>query len=154
MVEVYISNEQNRVEIADFIPLTEKIVTQGIALAKMDSDVEVSVTFTDNQRIQQLNKEYRHKDIATDVLSFAQDEGEEFNHIAGMPRMLGDVVISLEKAVEQSQEYCHSLRREVGYLVAHGILHLLGYDHGNEDEQHEMRKKEEQLMEACQLARE
>ncbi|MCL6574054.1 MAG: rRNA maturation RNase YbeY [Bacillus sp. (in: Bacteria)] len=102
---------------------------------------EVSVTFVSNERIQEINREYRLKDIATDVISFAMEElgeGEIALIGAEMPRVLGDIIISIPKAKEQAEEYGHSFLRELGFLAVHGFLHLLGYDHMSEDEEKEM----------------
>ena len=109
---------------------------------------EISVTFVDNKKIHELNKQYRHKDAPTDVLSFPMGENGvyDINHDTGA-KILGDIVISMEKAVEQAERFDHSLDREVGYLTAHSVLHLLGYDHerGGIDRVR-MREKEEQVM--------
>ena len=111
------------------------------------------VTLVDNEAIRALNRQYRQIDAATDVLSFAQEEGEAFEQPAGAPRLLGDIVISLERAREQSEAFNHSLAREVGYLIAHGLLHLLGYDHQNIEDKEKMRSVEEQIMARVNLAR-
>jgi len=100
----------------------------------------VSITFTDNESIRELNREYRDIDRATDVLSFPMDdEGDDV--------VLGDIVISLERAKEQAIEYGHSLEREISFLCVHSTLHLLGYDHetGEEDEKEMFMKQEEIL---------
>jgi len=88
----------------------------------------------DNETIRELNREYRDKDSATDVLSFPLEEDQEENgepEVIGGPteRMLGDIVVSVERAVEQAGEYGHSIERELAFLAVHGLLHLLGYDH-------------------------
>ena len=112
---------------------------QGIA--------EVSVTFVDNDEIHKLNKQYRNKDMPTDVLSFVMGENGVYDVDPKTgAQILGDVVISMEKAVEQAERYGHSLQREVGYLTAHSVLHLLGYDHENNMERIRMREKEEKVM--------
>lgn len=102
---------------------------------------ELSVTFVDNNRIQDINREYRGKDKPTDVISFALEElGEGEIQISGanMPRVLGDIIISIDKAREQATDYGHSVARELGFLAVHGFLHLLGYDHETEEEEKEM----------------
>lgn len=102
---------------------------------------ELSVTFVDNNRIQDINREYRGKDKPTDVISFALEElGEGEIQISGanMPRVLGDIIISIDKAREQASDYGHSVERELGFLAVHGFLHLLGYDHETEEEEKEM----------------
>ncbi|MRG29620.1 MULTISPECIES: rRNA maturation RNase YbeY [Laceyella] len=117
--------------------------------------VEVSVTIVDNERIHQLNKEYRDVDRPTDVLSFPlwePDEewviDEEEERVA-----LGDIVISLPKAKEQAEAYGHSLDREVGFLAVHGFLHLLGYDHETKEEEEEMFAKQEEILSLVGLHR-
>lgn len=103
----------------------------------------LSVTFCDNNYIHDLNKKYRDKDSATDVLSFAIEDGddikfiEEIGEIASV-REIGDIVISYEKAVSQASDYGHSLYREICFLFTHGVLHLLGYDHMNKKDEDEM----------------
>ncbi|KLU40973.1 MAG: hypothetical protein AA931_01055 [Peptococcaceae bacterium 1109] len=118
-----------------------------------DPDVEVSLTFVDDEQIRVLNREYRAKDTATDVLSFPQDDEDGFMSIPGMPQVLGDIVISLPRAEEQAETFGHSLEREVVYLAVHGLLHLLGFDHEDEEGRAEMRAREEAVMEAIGLRR-
>ena len=106
--------------------------------------VYVSLLFTGNDEIQVINREYRDKDQPTDVISFAYHETEDFD--IGPYDTLGDIVISLERVVEQAKEYNHSPKREIFYVLTHGILHLLGYDHIEEEERKEMRAKEEEIL--------
>lgn len=110
-------------------------------------NAEVSVTLTDDAYIHQLNKEYRDKDRPTDVLSFALNEGEE-PEIKGGPdvNILGDIIISVETAVAQAKDYGHSVEREMAFLTVHGMMHLLGYDHIEEEDRIEMRKEEEYVL--------
>ena len=111
-----------------------------------DSD-EVSVVFCDDAYIRQLNRDYRGQDKATDVLSFALDEGEEPDvHDGPAQHLLGDIVISLDTAARQAEDYGHTLERELAYLAIHGMLHLLGYDHMDEADQQEMRTEEEYVL--------
>ena len=115
-----------------------------------------NVTFTDNDGIREINKEYRDIDKETDVLSFPMtDEGEEFtvNPETGC-KMLGDIVISVEKALAQAEEYGHGFKREIAFLTVHSMLHLLGYDHEkSEEEEKEMFGKQEIVLEALGLGR-
>nr|WP_234407797.1 rRNA maturation RNase YbeY [Massilibacillus massiliensis] len=116
---------------------------------------EVSVTLTNNTHIQQINREYRNKDAATDVISFALNEGEEPQIIDGPEiNMLGDILISIERAVEQAEAYGHSVEREVAFLTVHGMMHLLGYDHIDEEDRKEMRKEEEYVLQHLGISRE
>ncbi len=113
------------------------------------NNAEVSVTFTDNEGIRKLNAEYRNIDKPTDVLSFplTDFEGGEEPPADEEVASLGDIVISLERAREQANEFGHSFEREVAFLTVHSMLHLLGYDHVNsEEEDKEMRKKQKQIL--------
>ena len=130
--------------------LLRRAVTETLAYEGIDEDCEVSITFTDNEGIRELNKTYRNIDRATDVLSFPQinyDDGEE----AG--GMLGDIVLSLERAREQAEEFGHSFERECAFLCVHSVLHLLGYDHELSDEDDaDMRKRQRDIMEIMGLS--
>lgn len=106
---------------------------------------EMSVLLCDNKRIHELNREYRHIDRPTDVLSFALNEGDEVNGEAES-QLLGDLVISLERTAEQAKEYGHPFERELAYLTVHGCLHILGYDHMTEEDKKEMRTEEEFIL--------
>lgn len=115
---------------------------------------EVSVTLTNNAYIKELNAQYRNKDMATDVLSFALNEGDEPEIQGGAAvNLLGDIIISLERAKEQAQEYGHSMEREVAFLTVHGMLHLLGYDHIEESDRQEMRREEEFVLSHLEIFR-
>ena len=109
-----------------------------------EAPVYMSLLFTGNDEIQVINREYRDKDQHTDVISFAYHETEDFD--IGPYDTLGDIVISLERVVEQAKEYNHSDKRELFYVLTHGILHLLGYDHIEEEDKKEMRAKEEEIL--------
>lgn len=140
-VTYYITNEQEKIEYKlEYEELIKKAVEETLKYEEFETDCEISVTFTDNENIKMLNKEYRDIDRETDVLSFPMDESD----------MLGDVVISLEKAKSQAEEYGHTMEREIAFLCVHSVLHLLGYDHetGVEDEK-EMFGKQEAIL--CQM---
>ena len=116
---------------------------------------EVSVTLTNNEYIHTLNKEYRGIDRPTDVLSFALNESEEPEMVDGPAvNVLGDLIISVERAEEQAADYGHSLRREVAFLTVHGMLHLLGYDHMEDEEREEMEAEQRFVMEKLGIPRE
>ena len=115
-------------------------------------EAEISVTFVTDEEIRELNAQFRGIDRATDVLSFPQFEDIQDIPDEG-PAVLGDVVISLERARAQAEEFGHSEKRETIYLFVHSILHLLGYDHMEEDEKKEMRAAEEKTMEKLGLVR-
>lgn len=111
---------------------------------------EISFSLVIPEEIQELNAEYRNIDKATDVLSFPMLEFPEdedmLTYETGIPVMLGDIVISTKRAAEQAEEYGHSLEREICYLSVHSVLHLLGYDHMEEDEKRVMRAREKAIM--------
>jgi probable rRNA maturation factor len=119
-------------------------------------DAELSVTYVTNERIQEVNREYRDKDQPTDVISFALEEiGEGEIEIVGLeqPPILGDIIISIPRAKEQAVEYGHSFMRELGFLAVHGFLHLLGYDHMNDSDEKEMFTKQKDILDSYGLKR-
>lgn len=140
---VLISNLQEEVPLDPEL----EVLVEKVALAVLNAEgypegAEVSLVFTGDAYIRELNLQYRGIDNPTDVLSFAQHEGEPMAD-AGEEDLLGDVVISLQAALRQGEEYGHGMKRELAYLTAHGVLHLLGYDHDDPDGQSAMREKEE-----------
>lgn len=117
-------------------------------------DAEVGVTLTDDAYIREINRRYRDKDSATDVISFALNEGEEPEIVGGPTlNLLGDILISVETAQRQAAAYGHSLERETAFLTVHGMMHLLGYDHIEEADRIEMRKEEEYVLEHLGITR-
>lgn len=133
--------------------LFEQAIKEAIDRAGGSEDAEVSLLLVDDNRIHELNRDYRGVDRPTDVLSFAlQDETDE-PESEFEDEMLGDIIISVQRAREQAEEYGHSLAREIVYLAVHGTLHLLGYNHEEENEKLEMRAKEEEVMAALGLER-
>lgn len=139
--------------------MLDELLQQAAAALSLEPNAGMSVTFVDNQTIQRYNREYRQKDQPTDVISFAiEDEGEEEQPIIwdssmNVPRELGDLLISVERAQEQAQEYGHSLDRELGFLAVHGFLHLNGYDHMNAEEEKEMFSLQEKILRDYGLTR-
>jgi probable rRNA maturation factor len=135
----------------------EKVLNFAADKLKVEKGSEVSVTFVSNERIQEINREYRNKDSVTDVISFALEEvGEGEVKLTGasdIPRILGDIVISPERAREQAEEYGHSFMREFGFLAVHGFLHLLGYDHMTEEEEKEMFTLQKEILDDYGLKR-
>lgn len=132
-LKIYFGNEQEKETVNyDLKILVRHAILETLEYEGHDKITEVSVTFTDNEKIHALNKQYRNVDRPTDVLSFPlldlDGDGDEFMP-PELETMLGDIVISLEKAREQSEEYGHSFEREVAFLTVHSMLHLLGYDH-------------------------
>ena len=114
-----------------------------LEMENINEEVEISVSFVNDEEIKQLNRDYRDKDNVTDVLSFPTEMNY---HIEGIPVILGDVVICLKRAKEQSEEFGHSFERELVYLFVHSMFHLLGYDHIDEDDKVLMRKKEKEAL--------
>lgn len=147
--------------------VTEELLAQieailsfsGKALA-LEANTEMSVTLMDNQGIQVINRDYRGKDQATDVISFALEElGEDEVPVIfqsedeQLPRNIGDIMISIDKAKEQAEEYGHSFERELGFLTVHGFLHLNGYDHMTPADEKEMFELQGKLLDDYGLAR-
>ena len=156
-LKIYFENEQEK------LPLTYKLkmlvreaVKATLDLENYQNTAEVSITFTDNESIHKLNAKYRGVDRPTDVLSFPLFDYEgtsEEPPVDEMMNMLGDIVISLERAAEQAEEFGHSFEREVAFLTAHSMLHLLGYDHElGEEEDREMREKQNIVMDMLGLS--
>lgn len=122
----------------------------------IEPGTELAIIFVTNDRIKEINAIYRNKDTTTDVISFAMEETVEGEiEISGleMPRMLGDIIISVPKAREQAEEYNHSFMRELGFLAIHGFLHLLGYDHETEADEKVMFNKQKELLNGYGLER-
>lgn len=153
-IRVIITNKQKDIKIPTGLRmLIRRCCNAVLRMEKFEGSVEVSVTFVNNEQIKEYNAQYRNKNIETDVLSFPMGENGVYdvNPETGA-KILGDIVISIEKAQEQAKAYGHSLQREVGFLTAHSMLHLLGYDHENNNiERVRMREKEELVMEQLGL---
>lgn len=138
---INIYNEIN----SDKVDLKELENLLTFALNKEDvQNASVNVILVDNDMIRKINREYREKDYATDVISFALEEGLEFPN--GGIRILGDIYISVEKAEEQGNLYEHGFRREISFLAIHGLLHLLGYNHETEEEEEVMFGRQELIL--------
>ncbi|MGN0458820.1 MAG: rRNA maturation RNase YbeY [Eubacterium sp.] len=155
-VKVIISNDQKETEIPRGIRLLIRRCCNAVLKEEgFSDDAEVSVRFVDNEIIKELNAQYRNLDKPTDVLSFPLGENGEYDkNLSTGASLLGDIVISIPKAVEQAEEYNHSLQREIGFLTVHSMLHLLGYDHENGGiEEVRMREKEETVLTKIGLKR-
>ncbi|RAZ68493.1 rRNA maturation RNase YbeY [Planococcus maitriensis] len=150
----------------DFIDETEQLGDDALAFVskvlehaaqhEKTGEAEVSVTFMDDESIRAINRDYREKDQPTDVISFSMEEqGEDEVAIIGEtgPRLLGDIIISVERTKLQAEEYGHSFERELGFLAVHGFLHLLGYDHMNEQEEKEMFGRQEEILASLGVTR-
>ena len=157
MINIDFLNNQSEFETSDFEKIINKVAEEVLRVHNITKNVEISVVFTDDNEIKSINNEFRNINASTDVLSFPQYEyitAGEVSDINDEILVIGDVIISLEHAQMQSVEYNHSINREVGYLAAHSILHLLGYDHMNEDDKKLIRDKEELVMKNIKLTRE
>ena len=148
-VRVIIDNRQKAVKIPTGLRmLVRRCCNAVLRMENFSEPAEISVTFVDNKQIQELNKQYRNKDMPTDVLSFPMGENGVYdeNHATGA-KILGDIVISMETAVEQAQRSNRTFEHEVCHLTVHSMLHLLGYDHENGGlERVRMFEKEEKIM--------
>jgi probable rRNA maturation factor len=160
-------NRQDKIDFSDDIKKNIEISIEGsLKFEEFEKPCEISVVITDNAGIREINREFRNIDKETDVLSFPmldfeEDYCEEEEIQVGVEDInpssgevvLGDIVISLEKALEQSRDYEHSFEREVAFLTVHSVLHLLGYDHEKEEDRVIMRSKEEEILSKLGLCR-
>ncbi|MBT2582338.1 rRNA maturation RNase YbeY [Planococcus sp. ISL-109] len=131
-------------------------VLQHASEHEQTGQAELSVTFTDDDSIRVINRDYRGKDQPTDVISFSMEEaGEDEVAIIGEtgPRMLGDIIISVERTKSQAADYGHSFERELGFLAVHGFLHLLGHDHLTEPDAKRMFAKQEEILASLGVTR-
>ncbi len=165
---IYIDNRQNKIEVSDeFTKKLENTIMETLKEEEVNVSCEVSLVFVDNDEIREINNENRGIDRATDVLSFPildypkdkvykevyKEEKFDETFLDGDDLVIGDIVLSLEKALEQSKEYNHSFEREASYLVVHSVLHLLGYDHMEEEEKKRMREREEEILNKLNIRR-
>ncbi|HKL75862.1 MAG TPA: rRNA maturation RNase YbeY [Halanaerobiales bacterium] len=142
MINLEINNQQGKIKINKELENLLKKIAQKAAKYEKKDEGNISLALVNNEKIKELNKRFRNKDEATDVLSFPMDD-----------KIWGDIIISTEKIIEQAKEYGHSKQRELAYLYTHGILHLLGYDHKTSSEKERMREKEEKILEEVGLER-
>lgn len=151
-VNLLIDNRTEELLTAELEEAIRKAAAESLKYEAFDENCEISVSIVDNEEIRKINQQFRNIDRATDVLSFPMltfAEGEEAEVNENDEILLGDIIISLERAREQAEEYGHSLKREIAFLTAHSMLHLLGYDHMEKDEEAEMfRRQKEILMQA------
>ena len=163
MTELLIENEQDKLEITEEIEeVIRSVCDMALKTEECNFDAEVSITFTDNENIHKINLEHRGIDRPTDVLSFPMIEFDEDGNADALDFeydgdfvMLGDIVISTEQAIYQAKEFGHSIKRELAFLCAHSMLHLLGYDHelGEEDER-VMFRKQDNILNKLNITRE
>lgn len=163
MTRIIIENEQEKVQISAEIEETiREVVEASLEYEGCDFDAEVSVTIVDNEAIREINRDNRDIDAATDVLSFPMLYFDENGDIIdsdfdtdGDHILLGDIVISAERAEEQAKEFGHSFRREIAFLTVHSMLHLLGYDHVDDPEGEKiMFAKQEEILNKLGITRE
>ncbi|WP_026689204.1 rRNA maturation RNase YbeY [Alteribacter aurantiacus] len=132
------------------LDLVQSVLETAYEVRDVNPESEVSVTIVTDEEIHQLNRDYRGIDRPTDVLSFAlnegEDEGPHFEDGEGVPELLGDIIISVQKAREQAEEYGHTFERELGFLAVHGFLHLIGFDHQSDEEEKEMLAVQEEIL--------
>ena len=150
-LRIYFENEQDKVNIKyGSMILVRRAIEATLDFEDFGCDCEVSVTFTDNEKIRELNSQFRNIDRSTDVLSFPMLGEDDYSDIS--PVMLGDIVLSLEKTIEQGDTYGHGFERELAFLCIHSTLHLLGYDHETSDEcDSDMRRRQSAIAEIMGL---
>ncbi|MDN6294109.1 MAG: rRNA maturation RNase YbeY [Alkalibacterium sp.] len=144
-------NEKNKT-------MMEAILQFSAKKLSIPENAEISISIVENDKIREINKEYRKKDAVTDVISFALEDDEDIFMTldaldTDIPRDLGDIFLSYDKAVEQATEYGHSFDRELGFLLVHGFLHLNGYDHMTEADEKEMFALQEEILREYGLTR-
>lgn len=148
-MEVYYDDRQDNITITEAMKdLIEKSIKAVLKVEELDDDVEVSVSFVGDEEIRDLNRDYRGVDKSTDVLSFPMDDEFIIDN-----RILGDVIINTRRVMEQAEELGHSHKRELSYLTVHSILHLLGYDHMEDEDKKDMREREKLAMKELEIYR-
>ncbi len=158
-MSIYITNEYNKKYPPEYESIVKDIIEFSIDYMKCPYECEISVLFTDNYGIHEINKETRGIDNPTDVLSFPmidfyepgsfdflEENGEEYFNSDTGELLLGDIVISLDKVLSQAEEYGHSPKREIAFLTAHSMLHLFGHDHMKDEERQEMERLQEDIL--------
>ncbi|HBG3392432.1 TPA: rRNA maturation RNase YbeY [Clostridioides difficile] len=153
-MDLILDDRQDKLEVSEeLIEKIKDIIIECLDYEGYDDNYEVSLSFVDNKEIHELNREYRGVDRVTDVLSFPL-LSDDFEDVELEEESLGDIVVSLERALEQSIEYNHSFEREVCFLICHSMFHLLGYDHDIDENTKEMREKEEHILNKLNITRE
>lgn len=154
---VVVDNRTEEVLAEEILTAMEKVVGISLSYEEFDEECEISISVVDNKEIQEINQQFRGIDSATDVLSFPQltfEEGEVADVNEKDEIILGDIIISLERAKEQAEEYGHSLKREMAFLTAHSMLHLMGYDHMEAEEEEDMIQRQKEILEQAGIPRE
>ena len=153
---ITIENEASKELPFDYKALIERVVMGCMDYEKCPYEAEVNVLLTNNEEIHKINKEYRGIDRPTDVLSFPMvdyDKPANFDPLENGELVLGDIIISVDKVYEQAESYGHSLERELGFLVAHSMLHLFGYDHMEEEEREQMEARQREILNGLSILR-
>jgi len=152
---VFVNNLQQKLKVdSRLLDALSMVVATALKVEARTDDPEVSIALVDDAYMQELNHRYRGIDSPTDVLSFSMEEaGEEEPVVEQEDNILGDIIVSLETAERQAADYGHSFLREAAYLAAHGMMHLLGYDHDSEDNRQIMREKEEKVLSILNIDR-
>lgn len=158
-MDIALSDETGRLQ-EKHEALMEKLIIASAEEISIDQDFELSIIMVNNKKIQEMNKNYRSVDEPTDVISFALEDNDEDDFAdffdsedSPFPRILGDIIISIDQLEAQAKEYGHSFERELGFLVVHGFLHLNGYDHQTEEEEKKMFALQEKILKENDLER-
>lgn len=163
ILDIALSDETGRLQ-QKHLTLMKDLIAASANELKLSDNIELSVTIVDNPKIQEINRDYRSIDKPTDVISFALEDNDDEDlafffteDFASedflMPRLLGDIFISIDKVKDQAEEYGHSFERELGFLVVHGFLHLNGYDHQTEADERKMFSLQEKILKENGLAK-
>ena len=149
-IDLALINQSEKIT-EDYSDDLNNIVVKACEILNIEEDLELSCIVVSVEKIHEINKEYRHLDKPTDVISFALEDSEQI--VGGDVRVLGDIFICDDYVISQAQEYGHSLRREFCFLFTHGLLHLLGYDHMNEEDEKQMTDLQKQILDALEIKR-
>jgi probable rRNA maturation factor len=147
---------ETKEELSTYFEQIDELLTYTLNQQKITGYIEACIIFVDNNKIQEINRDYRNKDAITDVISFALEdhfEGETVITGVGLPRILGDIYISVDKCKAQALDYGHSFERELMFLALHGFLHLLGFDHMSKVDEEKMFKLQEEILNAKEIKR-
>lgn len=156
IVELY---DEQQTLTDELIQMVQDVLAYAADYLELEENCAMSVIIVDNEEIQNINREYRQKDAVTDVISFAleesvvEDDFPAIQEVMDESRELGDIFVSFQRAQEQAVEYGHSFKRELGFLVVHGFLHLNGYDHMTEEEEAEMFDLQRDILDGFGLVR-
>ena len=139
-----------RVDLDEYSKYFSSIVKEAIRVLNLEDNLSLSVSFVSENKIRTYNRDYRNIDKITDVISFAMEDSDGYEYDS---RELGDILICYKRAIKQANEYGHSLKREICFLFTHGLLHLLGYDHMNEEDEKEMFSLQNKILDGLKIVR-